>query len=91
MLDYTTKQPARVDFGFWEDCSTVDVGYPSVTVPTLIIHGTKDDAVPIERSRTFAQGRDNVRLIEVDDGHELIDSLPRILAETEAFLAELDQ
>jgi uncharacterized protein len=89
VMDYTTKQPARVDFGFWEDCHAVDVGYPDVTVPTLIIHGRNDDAVPVERSRTFAQGRKNVRLIEVDDGHELIDSLPLILAETEAFLDPL--
>lgn len=86
VMDYTTKQPARVDFGFWQDCDAVDVGYPDVRVPTLIIHGRNDDAVPVERSRTFAQGRGNVRLIEVDDGHELIDSLPLILAEAEAFL-----
>jgi len=89
VMDYTTKQPARVDFGFWEDCNAVDVGYPDVSVPTLIIHGTNDDAVPVERSRTFAQGRKNVRLIEVDDGHELIDSLPLILTETDAFLDQL--
>jgi len=90
VVDYTTGQPARVDFGFYEDAMAVDVGYPDVRVPTLIIHGRQDDAVPVERSRTFAQGRDNVRLIEVDDGHELVNSLPLILAETEAFLDRLD-
>jgi pimeloyl-ACP methyl ester carboxylesterase len=86
VVDFTTGKPARVDFGFVEDAEAVDVGYPDVRVPTLILHGTKDDTVPIDRSRTFAQGRDNVRLIELDDGHELVASLPRLLAETESFL-----
>jgi dipeptidyl aminopeptidase/acylaminoacyl peptidase len=57
-----------------------------VRVPTLIIHGTKDDTVTIEHARRFAAGRANVELIELDDGHELIASLPRILAETDRFL-----
>lgn len=89
VVDYTTGQPARVDFAFVEDAAAVDVGYPDVKVPTLILHGTGDESVPIERSRTFAAGRPNVRLVELDDGHELVASLPRLLAETEAFLDEV--
>jgi len=87
VLDYTTQQPARVDFGFIEDASAIDVGFPDLRVPTLIMHGTRDDSVPIEHSRKFAAGRANVELIELDDGHELAASLPRLLAETERFLA----
>ncbi len=86
VLDYTTQQPARVDFGFIEDAAAIDVGFPDVRVPTLILHGTRDDSVPIEHSRQFASGRPNVELIELDDGHELAASLPRLLAETERFL-----
>lgn len=86
VLDYTTRQPARVDFGFIEDASAIDVGFPDVRVPTLILHGTRDDSVPIEHSRRFAAERPNVELIELDDGHELTASLPRLLAETERFL-----
>lgn len=86
-MDYTTKQMARVDFGFMEDAAIVDAaGDPDVRVPTLIIHGTNDETVPIAHSRRFADGRANVELIEVDDGHELIASLPRILAESDRFL-----
>ena len=76
----------RVDFGFIEDASAIDVGFPDVRVPTLIMHGTRDDSVPIEHSRRFAADRANVELIELDDGHELAASLPRLLAETERFL-----
>ena len=87
VLDYTTGQPARVDFGFVEDARAVDVGFPDVRVPTLIIHGVHDDVVPIDHSRRFAAGKRHVRLVEVDDGHELVASLPRLLAEADAFLA----
>lgn len=87
VLDYTTGQPARVDFGFVEDARRIDVGFPDVRVPTLIVHGLHDDVVPIERSRQFAAGKRQVRLVEVDDGHELVASLPRLLAEADAFLS----
>ncbi len=89
VTDYTTNEPARVDFGFVEDVAAVDVGYPAITVPTLILHGRGDDSVPIERSRTFAAGKPNVRLIELDEGHELTASLPTLLVEAEAFLARV--
>jgi pimeloyl-ACP methyl ester carboxylesterase len=86
VMDFTTGAPARVDFGFFEDVAAIDEGMPDVQVPTLIIHGTGDDVVPISHSRAFAAGKPNVRLVEVDDGHELVASLPRILAEADAFL-----
>lgn len=87
VLDYTTGQPARVDYGFVEDAEAIDVGFPDVRVPTLIIHGTSDETVPIEHSRQFATGKPHVRLIEVDDDHQLVASLPRILSAADAFLA----
>ena len=87
VADYTTGGMAKIDFGFVEDVEAVDVGYPDVRVPTLILHGTGDDVVPIERSRTFAAGKDWVRLVELADAHELVASLPTLLAEAEPFLA----
>ncbi len=84
--DFTTGSVARVDFGFVDDVAAIDVGFPDVRVPTLILHGRNDDTVPIDHSRAFAGGKDHVRLVELDDGHELIASLPVLLAETEAFL-----
>jgi uncharacterized protein len=89
VTDYTTGQPARIDFGFVDDAAAIDVGEPDVAVPTLILHGTRDDVVPIARSRAFATSRPNVQLVELDDGHELVASLPTLLAETERFLATL--
>jgi uncharacterized protein len=90
VVDYTTGQPARVDYGFIEDAEVVDPDLPRVTVPTLILHGTRDDSVPIETSRAFVAATSQVspaRLVEVEDGHELTATIPQLLAETEAFLA----
>ena len=91
ITDFTTGQPARVDFGFWEDAAAIDRTPPDVHAPTLILHGTRDDVVPIASSRAFAAGRDHIELVELDDTHELIASLPTLLARTETFLAKLDR
>lgn len=88
--DHTTKTMAKVDFGFAEDAAAVDGagdGWPDVRVPTLIVHGVHDDVVDIELSRAWARGKRHVRLVEVSDGHELVASLPRIVAESDAHLA----
>jgi pimeloyl-ACP methyl ester carboxylesterase len=87
ITDYTTGQPARVDFGFVDDAAAIDVGLPRVAQPALLLHGRNDDVVPIERSRAFCRAHPHARLVELDDGHELVASLPVLLAETAAFLA----
>ncbi len=56
-------------------------------VPTLIIHGRHDDVVDIDLSRQWTHGKPHVRLVEVDDGHELVASIDRIIAESDAFLS----
>lgn len=83
--DHATRQKARVDFGFVEELESLDAGWADVRVPVLIVHGTNDDVVDIERSREWARGKRHVRLVEVDDGHELTASIPRILTEAEDF------
>ena len=61
-------------------------GWPEVPCPTLIVHGVRDETVPIESSRRFAATRPQVSLIEVDDEHSLTDSLPIIERASVAFL-----
>jgi hypothetical protein len=50
-----------------------------------IVHGRADDVVDVELSRGWARGKGHVKLVEVDDGHELAASLPRILEEADDF------
>jgi len=87
--DFAENKPARVDFGFARDAQMVDAGFPKVHVPTLVFHGTKDDTVSIDMSREFVTTHPTARLVELDDGHELIASIPTILAGSDEFLAQL--
>lgn len=90
--DFAEKKKGRVDFAFVEDAEALDAkdgGSPDVRVPTLIVHGTRDDTVDVQVSRELAAGKPHVRLIEVDDGHDLLASLPLILREATAHLSGL--
>jgi pimeloyl-ACP methyl ester carboxylesterase len=87
--DYAEKRMARVDFGFVLDLEAIDArsgGWPDVRVPTLLIHGRQDATTDIAYSRQWARGKRHVRLVEVEDGHELVASLDRIAAEADDFL-----
>lgn len=87
ITDYGTRGKTTVDFGFVDELARIDLGTPDVRVPTCIVHGTRDDTVDVELSREWAEGRRHVRLVEVDDGHELTASIPRVLDEASAFFA----
>ena len=43
-------------------------------VPVLLVHGTRDEVIPVEHSRRLATtgSPELVQLIEVDDGHRLL-------------------
>ncbi|MFB2837894.1 YqiA/YcfP family alpha/beta fold hydrolase [Floridanema evergladense] len=54
-------------------------------IPTLIIHGIKDEVIPIQASRDFAASRPWVKLIELDSDHSLANVLPEIWQEISTF------
>lgn len=89
--DHTTGRPARVDFGFAEETEALDSpgdGWPEVTVPTLVFHGLRDDVVDVGLSRQLVARSSKVRLVELNDDHQLVDSLPRLLTESYEFLIQ---
>ncbi|TNE51226.1 MAG: alpha/beta hydrolase [Deltaproteobacteria bacterium] len=53
--------------------------------PTTLIHGRRDDVVPLQVSRDYA-AQQGVTLIEVEDDHRLAGSLERIVQETRLLL-----
>jgi uncharacterized protein len=61
--------------------------YPAPSVPTLLLHGVNDAEVPVGTSHKYASGRPNVRLVEYDSDHGLLNVLDPIWEETRAFLA----
>lgn len=61
---------------------------PHVHCPTLIIHGTADEVIPIDSSRRYAASHPNVRILELPDSHGLTNSLDRTVFETIAFILD---
>jgi pimeloyl-ACP methyl ester carboxylesterase len=86
--DYRDKRRALVDYEFLLDADRVEAAgvWPDVRVPTLIVHGVHDDVVAIDSSRAWSLGKHHVRLVEVDDGHDLGASIATITGEADAFL-----
>lgn len=79
-----TGRPVPVHYGLVQDMELYP-RVPDVDCPTLILHGTRDEVVPVDVSRRYAQERSHVRLIEVDDDHPLHGSVERIEAEAVKF------
>lgn len=75
-----------VHWGLIEDAKT-HPAWPESGCPTLIIHGTEDDVVPVESSRIYAASRPHVTLLEVEDDHRLQKSMDRIEAAVEEFFS----
>ena len=57
----------------WDFMETAEqMSWPQLNHPTVILHGTQDDVVPIENSRRIAENDSNViALMEIDDGHRM--------------------
>lgn len=87
VFHYGENRMRRVHYGLIEDALTYPP-VPEFSQPALIFHGRNDDTVPIEVSRAFALGHPNVRLIEMESGHELTDVLDEIVAEALPFLID---
>ena len=58
---------------------------PSAPVDTVVVHGVDDAIVPPGWSRRWSEGQRRVRLVEVDDGHRLVDSLDAIVGAVRGF------
>jgi hypothetical protein len=85
LFHYGEKRQREVDFGLIEDARQY-AGYPDFPQPALVLHGLRDDVVPVEYSRTFCASHANAKLVEFDAGHELTNVLPQMWALVEPFL-----
>lgn len=84
---YAYGENRKLAYGFVEDLDNHSTESFEIKVPTLIFHGVKDEVVPISVSRDFTGSNPNLAILrELDDGHELIDSLDTIWRESSAFL-----
>ena len=74
----------RLAWGFLED-SRRHPARPEAVRPTRILHGLRDDVVPIEVSRRWAAGHDHVERVELDDDHRVMRSLATIVRHVETW------
>lgn len=86
LQDHVTGDLVPVDVGFLHDLESWGLEVPPTRVPVLVLHGLRDETVPIEHSRAWVARCGDTRLVELEDGHELVASVERLLAEAEAFL-----
>ena len=84
LYHYDRKEACRLGYQLLEDGQRYEE-YPEVTDPALVIHGVRDEVVPVEWSKEFAAGRPNVRLMLVDSDHQMLDVLDNIWEAVEGF------
>jgi pimeloyl-ACP methyl ester carboxylesterase len=82
---YGFKEERGLGYAIVEDALKYE-DEPAFRQPALVLHGRKDEVVPAQLSKAFAEGHPNVRLRLLDSGHELTDVLEELWAETAAFL-----
>jgi pimeloyl-ACP methyl ester carboxylesterase len=82
---YGFKEERALGYQIVEDAVQYE-DEPAFRQPALILHGRRDDVVPVEVSRCFAEGHPNARLKVVESGHELTDVLDQLWTETAGFL-----
>jgi len=86
IFHYGLNQSVLLRSDFEEDGRFYQTTSPP-PVPITILHGTKDEVVPVPASREYAQAYpDQVQLVEVEAGHDINAYLPKIWELTEQFL-----
>ncbi len=86
VFHYGEKREMRLGYQLMED-STGYVDEPDFRQPALIFHGTRDDVVPPEVSRTFVAKHPNADLRLMESGHELTDVVEPMWAAVRTWLA----
>lgn len=71
--------PARLHWDFMAD-ARAQPAWPSPPCPTLVLHGSRDPVVPLAVSEELARRCPSVTLEVVDDDHDLLRTLPQLLA-----------
>ena len=82
---YGEKRSVPLNYDFITDLKQYPETQIQRQIPTLIIHGIKDEVIPIQASRDFAASRPWIKLIELDSDHSLANVLPEIWQEISTF------
>jgi pimeloyl-ACP methyl ester carboxylesterase len=72
IVESETGQEVAVHYRFVEELRRYDSNEVSLSVPTLIVHGTRDVTVSHLQSVQFAKRHNSVELVLIDDDHQLV-------------------
>lgn len=75
---YSEQRQLPLRFDFVTDLEQYSDSQLKRAIPTLILHGTQDDVIPISASRSYAETRPWIRLIELESDHTLTNQMNRI-------------
>ncbi len=75
---YGEERELPLSYDFVTDAAQYKEEVLQRPIPTLILHGKKDEVIPIQASRDFAKSRPWVELIEFDSDHSLADVVSEI-------------
>ncbi|MEH2247011.1 YqiA/YcfP family alpha/beta fold hydrolase [Nostoc sp.] len=76
---YGERRSLPLSYDFVTDAAQYQEKLLQRPIPTLILHGKKDEVIPIEASHDFARSRPWVELVELDSDHALGDVMEEIL------------
>jgi len=88
LYHYGEEREAEVSYRLLEDALCYEP-YPRLTQPALVLHGLRDDVVPVEASECFVGAQRGATLYKLDSGHELLDVLDLLWNKTWAFVEGL--
>lgn len=83
---YRYNENMELDSGIFQDAERWETMSLDRSLPTRIVHGIKDDTVPIEESRRFVREHPWATLEELDSDHGLLSHIDWILNDCLEFL-----
>lgn len=86
VLHHAHDRELPLSYAIIEDAVSWPIDRLELRCPALILHGERDEVVPVERSVEFAARRSNVTLKLLDADHGMVELADRIWRELEAFL-----
>lgn len=86
LTHYTSGEPSRVHYELFRDAQRYDSFAARRVVPSLVLQGRRDDVVDPAMVARYAEGRPHVKLVMLDDDHQLAASLQQVWRETARFL-----
>lgn len=82
---YGEKRSLPLSYEFTRDVTQYNDDHLLRPIPTLIVHGTQDQVIPMQASRDFAEKRPWVQLLELDSDHSLNNVMPEIWQAIQSF------